>query len=256
MKHGQGSFLQGSQEGAVGPEEAKALTEAHRLFDNCALFGSLDPDVRAAIFGQARIQTYNAGDTVFTIGSPGNQMMALLNGTIRISVPFSEGRELFLAILHPGEIFGELAVLDGNERSADAVAEDACMLAILDRDDILSFFERNPSIWPKLVKVLIQRLRRTDQAFAEVALLQLPVRLAKAILRVLSRETSSGDAETFKIWFSQGELAKMIGSTRESVNKCLRNWQKRDGILQISEGSIVINNRRALERIADATDAT
>ena len=234
----------------MGPEEAKALTEAHRLFDNCALFGSLDPDVRAAIFGQARIQAYNAGDTVFTIGSPGNQMMALLNGTIRISVPFSEGKELFLAIIHSGEIFGELAVLDGNERSADAIAEIVCTLAILDRNDILSFFERNPSVWPKLVKLLVQRLRQTDQAFAETALLQLPVRLAKTILRVSNREMNSTAAKTFKIRFSQRELANMVGSTRESVNKCFRIWQKRDGIVKISGGSIIVTNRRAFERIA------
>ena len=177
-------------------------------------------------------------------------MMALLSGTIGISVPFSEGKELFLAIIQPGEIFGELAVFDGNERSADAIAETACTLAILDRNDILSFFERNPSLWPKLVKLLVQRLRQTDQAFAEVALLQLPVRLAKTILRVLNRGRHS---ELPKTVFSQRELANMVGSTRESVNKCLRNWQKRGGIVKVSKGSIIVTNRRALEHIADVS---
>src|SRR6516165_6815297 len=116
------------------------LTEAHQLLENCVLFDSLSPDERAAISARARIRTYNAGETVFAIGSPGDQMMALLSGTIRISVPFSEGKELFLAIIDPGEIFGELAVFDGNERSADAIADNACTLAILGRDDILAFF--------------------------------------------------------------------------------------------------------------------
>jgi CRP/FNR family transcriptional regulator, cyclic AMP receptor protein len=236
----------------VGPEEKQALTEARRLLDNCVLFTGLSTDERAAIFARARIRTYKAGETVFSIGSPGDQMMALLSGTIRISVSVSEGKELFLSIIHPGEIFGELAVFDGNERSADAIAESACTLAILNRDDILSFFERNPSVWLKLVKVLVQRLRRTDQAFAEVALLQLPVRLAKTILRTLNRETNSAVAKTFKIRFSQRELANMVGSTRESVNKCFRNWQ-REGIVQISGGSIIITNRRAFERLAEMT---
>ena len=71
-------------------------------------------------------------------------MMAVLSGTVRISFPSNDGKELLLAIIHPGEVFGELAVLDGKERSADAVAESACALAILDRRDILSFFDRNP----------------------------------------------------------------------------------------------------------------
>src|SRR5262249_51702589 len=144
----------------------------------------------------------------------------------------------------------ELAILDGKARSADAVAETACTVAILDRRDILSFFERNPSAWPNLVKVLCQRLRDTNQVFAEVALLQIPVRLAKAMLRGVNWE-GRAPAEPSKIQFRQRELANMVGSTRESVNKCLRNWQ-RSGLVRISEGSIVITDRRALENIADA----
>ena len=245
LKYRQGRSLQGS-----GLKEKKALTEAHRLLDNCVLFGGLSPDERAAISARARIRTYKPGETVFAMGSPGDQIMALLSGTIHISVPFSEGKELFLAIIQPGEIFGELAIFDGNERSADAIAETACTLAILDRNDILSFFERNPPLWPKLVKLLVQRLRQTDQAFAEVALLQLPVRLAKTILRILNLGRHS---ELPKAVFSQRELANMVGSTRESVNKCLRNWQKRGGIVKVSKGSIIVTNRRALEHIADVS---
>jgi CRP/FNR family transcriptional regulator, cyclic AMP receptor protein len=251
MKHRQASSLSSLSVRAVAPKGKKVLTEAHHVLDNCVLFGGLSPDERAAISARARVRTYQAGETVFAMGSPGDQMMALLSGTIRISVPFSEGKELFLALIQPGEIFGELAVLDGNERSADAIAESGCTLAILDRKDILSFFERNPSLWSKLVKLLVQRLRQTDQAFSEVALLQLPVRLAKTILRILNREMNSTAAKTFKIGFSQRELANMVGSTRESVNKCFHNWQKRDGIVKISKGSIIVTNRRAFERIAD-----
>ena len=179
-------------------------------------------------------------------------MMAVLSGTIRISVPSPDGKELMLTIIQPGEIFGELAVLDGKERSADAIAEKSCTLAMLYRNDVLSFFQRNPSAWPKLVEVLCQRLRRTDQAFAEVALLQLPVRLAKMMLRLLELMTNSEPAAAAKIRFSQRELANMVGGTRESVNRCLRNWQRR-GIVQISEGSIVVMNQDALEDVAEPT---
>jgi len=122
--------------------------------------------------------------------------------------------------------------------------------AILDRREILPFFERNPSAWPSLVKVLCQRLRHTNQVFAEVALLELPVRLAKAMLRVLNWEADSAAAEPAKIRFSQRELANMLGGSRESVNKCLRNWQ-RTGVVRISGGSIIISDRRALENIAE-----
>jgi CRP/FNR family cyclic AMP-dependent transcriptional regulator len=234
---------------AVVPEK-DAIKEARRLLGNCVLFGGLSTDERNTIAARARIRTVDAGETVFAIGSPGDQMMAVLSGSIRISVPSSDGKELLLAIIQPGEVFGELSVLDGKGRSADAVAGNACTLAILDRREIFSFFERNPSAWPKLVEVLCQRLRRTDQVFAEVALLQLPVRLAKTMLRVM--KINSAVEQTAKIRFSQRELANMVGGTRESVNRCLRKWQN-DGLVQISEGLIIVTNRAALENIAEQT---
>ena len=128
-------------------------------------------------------------------------------------------------------------------------SETACTVAMLHRGDVLSFFERNPAAWPSLVKLLCQRLRHTNQVFAEVALLELPVRLAKTMLRVLTWAADSAAAEPAKIRFSQRELANMLGGSRESVNKCLRNWQ-RTGVVRISGGSIVISDRRALENIA------
>jgi CRP/FNR family transcriptional regulator, cyclic AMP receptor protein len=236
----------------MGPEKA-ALNEARRLLGNCVLFGCFSIDERFAIAARARIRTYNAGESVFAIGSPGDQMMALLSGTIRISVPSPDGKELLLAMIQPGEVFGDLAVFDGKERSADAIAENACTLAILDRRDILLFFERNPSAWPKLVEVLCQRLRRTDQVFAEVALMQLPVRLAKTMLRILKGQINSEGVKATKIQFSQRELASMVGGTRESVNRCFHKWH-RNGLVQISKGSIVITSLPALQNIADGLD--
>src|SRR5262245_40919324 len=235
---------------AAEPQETE-LKRARQLLGNCVLFGGLSANERAAVVARARIRIVNAEETIFAIGSPGDQMMALLRGTVRISVPSLEGRELLLAIIRPGEVFGELAVLDGKERSADAIAESPCTLAILDRHDILSFFERNPSAWPKLVKVLCQRLRHTDQVFAEVALLQLPAKLAKSMLRLLDLDRTPRK-KTPIIHYSQRELANMVGGTRESVNRCLRNWQ-RNGIVQITEGSIIITNRPALEQMAEPT---
>ena len=242
------SFFNVREIDAVEPQETE-LKRARQLLANCVLFSGLSADERAAVVARARIRTINAGETIFALGSPGDQMMALLRGTVRISVPSFEGRELLLAIIRPGEVFGELAVLDGKERSADAVAESPCTLAILDRHDILSFFERNPSAWPKLVKVLCQRLRHTDQVFAEVALLQLPAKLAKSMLRLLDLHSTFA-GKTPIINQSQRELASMVGGARESVNRCLRNWQ-RNGIVRITEGSIIVTNRPALEQIAE-----
>jgi CRP-like cAMP-binding protein len=176
-------------------------------------------------------------------------MMAVVSGSVRISVPSPEGKEIVLAILQPGEIFGEIAVLDGKERSADAKAvTQATSLVLLNRRDVMFFLDRHPSAWPALVRVLCERLRRTDQQFAEVALMQVPVRLAKALLRLTDRAT---DLEgPTKISLSQRELGNLVGATRESVNKCLSDWQQRQ-IITVEEATINISDREALEELAD-----
>lgn len=225
--------------------------EARQLLSNCFLFRGLEAEERKAIVNRARTRTFKAGETIFTIGSPGDRMMAVLSGNIRISVPAQGGREIVLAILHPGEVFGELAVLDGRERSADAVADTSCTLAILDRQEILTFLEHHPAAWLKLVAMLCDRLRRADELLADVALLQLPVRLAKMILRIISDQTSSeASATSSTVRFSQGELANMLGGTRERVNKCIAGWQ-RERIVKASSGTITVLNKSALERISE-----
>ena len=178
-------------------------------------------------------------------------MMALLSGNVRISVDSADGRALVLAILHPGEVFGEIALLDGKKRTADATAMNACSLAILDRREVLSFLERYPGAWSYVVAVLCDRLRKTNEQFAEVALLQIPVRLAKVLLRMVEEDPHAKPGQkAYRIELSQRELGDIVGATRESVNKCLRSWQS-DDIVVIEKGLITITNRKSLEELAE-----
>ena len=101
----------------------------------------MSPAERADLVGRARIRNYPAGETIFLMGSSGDSMMAVLDGTIRISVPSPEGKEIVLAIIQPGEVFGEIALLDGKERTAEATVMTDCTLAVLERRDVLSFLE-------------------------------------------------------------------------------------------------------------------
>src|SRR5262249_22871318 len=149
------------------------------------------------------------------------------------------------AIRDRGEVFGETALLDGKGRTADAGPMSRCNIAVLDRRDVLSFFERQPNAWPKLVEVLCDRLRRTDQHLAEMALLEIPLRLAKTLLRLLAQ-----DAGGPRIALSQRELGNIVGASRESVNKCLDEWPRRR-IVSIEDNSITIANRKVLEQMAD-----
>ncbi len=229
------------------PRPQNFLEDARRQLANCVLFRGLVTGERDAVVGRARMRHFAAGETVFLMGSPGGSMMAVLSGTVRISIPSQEGREIVLAVLLPGEVFGEIALLDGKERTADARAMTACDLAVLERRDVLEFLERQPNAWPRVVEVLCDRLRATDLQMAEVAMQQLPVRLAKVLLRMTYVEALSRPADRVQV--SQRELGNIVGAARESVNKCLSEWQ-RSGWVRIDRTSITISDRTTVERVA------
>jgi len=223
--------------------------EARRLLAGCTLFRGLSGDQRQTLVARARVRTFSNGDTVFLMGSPGESMMAVLSGSVRISVPSSGGKEIVLAIMHPGDVFGEIALLDGKGRTADARAVGACSLAILERRDVLAFFERHPGAWLGLVQVLCSRLRSSTEQTAEVALLDMPGRLAKTLLRLAGAEQGSGPAAP-QIKLSQRELGNIVGATRESINKCLREWQ-RSGMVKVENNRIAVKNKAALRKLAE-----
>jgi CRP/FNR family transcriptional regulator, cyclic AMP receptor protein len=230
------------------PLSQNCVEVARRQLASCVLFRGLVADQRDALVSRARMRQFGADEPIFLMGSPGTSMMAVLSGNVRISIPSHEGREIVLAMLQPGEVFGEIAVLDGKERTADAHATTACTLAVLDRRDVLEFLERNPNVWPRVVEVLCDRLRATNRQMAEVAMQQLPVRLAKALLRMTYVETLS--RPTDRIQVSQRELGNIVGAARESVNKCLNEWQ-RSGWVRIERTSIAISDRAILEQVAN-----
>jgi CRP-like cAMP-binding protein len=229
----------------------KQLMEARQLLGQCSLFRGLSETELSALIAQARIRNFSAGATIFLMGSPGDSLMAVLSGKVGISVSTPEGREIRLAIFQQGEFFGEIALFDGKERSADAVAMTACRLAVLERRDVMAFFNRHPGAWPKLVEALCSRLRLTDQHIAEVALLPLPVRLAKVLSRVAHIEPQPAAGRPYRqVQLSQIELGKIVGASRETVNRCLRDWQ-RSGVVDVDEGIIAILDRSALEQLSE-----
>jgi CRP/FNR family cyclic AMP-dependent transcriptional regulator len=212
----------------------RALAEGGRvLLGQCSLFRRLSASERTALLARARVQEYSAHETIFLMDSPGESMVAVLSGTIRISVPSPDGKEVVLAILGPGEICGEIALLDGKERTADARAATDCSVVVL-------------------IEVLCDRLRTADQQMAEFALLPVPLRLAKALLRLATVDGHGANGHTTaRVHLTQRELGNVIGATRESVNKYLRAWQRK-GCLRIGDRLIVITNRAALESLAQS----
>jgi CRP/FNR family transcriptional regulator, cyclic AMP receptor protein len=135
------------------------VDQTFQLFSECVLFRNLERREKEALFTRVRTRDFAAGETIFAIGSPGDSMMIVLRGTVQISVTSPKGQQHVAAILSAGEIFGEIAFLDGRTRLADAIAITDCSLAIVDRHDLLAFLEQNPGAWQNIVSVLCERLR-------------------------------------------------------------------------------------------------
>src|SRR5579884_2948825 len=160
----------------------RTLSQAEKikLFEGHALFGQLTPDDIDALLSHARFEHHRAGEVIFAKGSPGRSMMAVLDGSIRISSTAGAGREVVLAILHAGEIFGEIALLDGGERTADAIAMNDCDILIIDHRDFIPFLERRGDLCVKLLRILCRRLRQTDEQVEAALFERLEGRVAKA----------------------------------------------------------------------------
>jgi CRP-like cAMP-binding protein len=216
------------------------------LLDRCALFHVLDDATKRQLAARAQRRRYAVGEVIFRVGSPGDIMMAVVAGTVRIVATSPQGKEIVLGDLKAGEVFGEIALLDGGERSADAVALTKCELLALERRDLMAALQRNPEACLRLLELVCKRLRETDERITEIAFFELPVRLAKVLLRTAG---AAARAASPKVALSQRELGNMIGGTRESVNRCLRDWQRR-GIIRLAKGWIILEDPAALTELA------
>ena len=225
--------------------EARAAERDRKLLLRSPLFAGIDERSQREIAAQAVLRSFGAGEPICRLGDPGLSMMAVITGTVRISLPSIKGKEIILADLPAGELFGEIAMLDGKPRSADATALTKCELLVLERRHVIPFLERNPAICLKLMEILCARIRRSDERMADIAFLDLPTRLAKVLLNQPAK--TLGPA---KLSLLQRELAEMAGGTRENVNRCLRDWQRR-GIVELKGGWTTILKADELRRFVE-----
>ena len=161
--------------------------EKRQIFERHYLLGELNRSEIDTLLTYARVERYPSGREIFAKGSPGQSMMAVLRGKVRIGCASADGKEIVLNIINPGEIFGEIALLDGHERTADAVAMGNCELLVLNRRDFMPFLEAHADICIKLLKILCQRLRQTSEQVEDVLFRHLESRIAKALLHLAQK---------------------------------------------------------------------
>jgi CRP/FNR family cyclic AMP-dependent transcriptional regulator len=213
------------------------------------IFADLEPEAFEQICRYAKHTTLKRGTTLFSKGDPGNSLYAVISGTVKMSISSPDGRNAILNIVGPGETFGEIALLDGQARSTDAIANSNCELFVIDRRELIPFVKAQPALAMKFIELLCERLRSTSDQVEQIILQNLPGRLASALIRLSEKHTSAAQGRTIAI--TQQEISEMVGMTRESINKQLRAWASRDWV-RLEHGAIVVLNADILRDIAEA----
>jgi CRP/FNR family cyclic AMP-dependent transcriptional regulator len=221
-----------------------------RLLGKQFLFAVLSPAEVERLLSFARTTRFRAGATIFSQGSPGDSLLAVLEGEVQITAPSAEGREVIFAIVEPGQTFGEVALLDGKDRTADAVARTDCTLLVIDRRDFLPFLRDHPHVALRLLPILCEQIRRMSEHVQDALFLDQPARLAKKLLALAeARGQSTTEGKRLRLTLSQRELGNFLGMPRETVNRQLRSWQA-ESVIALEKGIIILKNEALLRRIA------
>ena len=225
--------------------------DARRLLTDLWLFKGLNDAELERLTRHLHRRRYQRGETIFRKGDAGDSVMAVASGRVRISSSSAEGRTAILNYIQPGEIFGEIALLDGKERTADAFAAEPTELLVLSRRDFAPLLERHPELCMRLIDVLCDRLRRTSEQVEDLTFLVGKLRVAKTLLRFAGshgRPLANGGVR-IDMELPQKEIGENTGMTRENVNKILGEW-RREGLIDENEKQIItITDRGRFERM-------
>jgi CRP-like cAMP-binding protein len=214
----------------TGPADLRSRVH---LLAGSRLFAALPGPALTTLAASMTERMADTGEAIFLQGDPGSALFAVRAGQVRIVVGGTDGREHVLRTAGPGEIFGEVAVLDGQPRTADAIAATNCRLLVLERRRLLALLEQQPTLTINLLVVLCDRLRSTSTQVEGLLFHSLPKRLAGVLLDKLAARKGN------TIDITQSELGKLTGATREWVNKKLRAWQAA-GLVALQPGRVMV----------------
>ena len=213
------------------------------------IFADLESEAFDQLCRYAKHTTLKRGAALFAKGDPGLSLYAVISGSVKMSISSADGRSAILNIIGPGEIFGEIALLDGGVRSSDAIANTNCELFVIDRREFIPFVRSQPALAMKFIELLCGRLRRTSDQVEQIILQNLPGRLASALIRLSEKHKLEPGGRTIAI--TQQEISEMVGMTRESINKQLRAWAARSWV-RLEHGAIVVLKDEQIRQLAEA----
>ncbi|MEE9355340.1 MAG: Crp/Fnr family transcriptional regulator [Methylococcaceae bacterium] len=233
-----------------------SLSDKRTLLTKNIFFKDISAKELDKILAFSSERHFTHGQIIFQKGDAGDTLLAVLDGKVRISTSSDDGKEIILNTLFKGEMFGEIAFIDGMERSATATSTDESTLLTIRRTDFIPFLKNNPELSIQWLKILCSMLRGTNDRLEVVGLLSVAVSLARFLIKsaeTMGEETAGGLYLDWKK--TQQEIGNEIGTSRESINKQLNKWKKQ-GLVSLGGQSlsVTILDSEALQDIADGLE--
>jgi CRP/FNR family transcriptional regulator, cyclic AMP receptor protein len=219
-------------------------SELARILRGTDLFASVPPADLEAVVTASRLRVYRRGQIVCTAGQPGDTVMVVVSGQLKVVVRSADGGELTLTVVQPGGIVGELAAVDGGPRSADAETLEECRLLLIPRELVQDICARVPGAALALARSLAVTLRRLTEGASDLVFLDLPRRVAKVLL-----SQSRDEDGVIRLRMTQQQLAHQAAGTRQSVNAALRGFERR-GWIEVRDRAVTVKQAAALSRFA------
>jgi CRP/FNR family transcriptional regulator, cyclic AMP receptor protein len=215
-----------------------------RILRTTDLFGSLPTENLEAIAAASRLRVYRRGQVVCTTGDPGDTVIVVVSGRLRVAVRSADGGELTLTVIQPGGVFGDLAAVDGGPRSADAETLEECRLLLIPREVVQDICAREPAAALALARSIAANLRRLTEGASDLVFLDLPRRVAKVLLSQPRDEDG-----VIRVKMSQEQLAHQAAGTRQSINAALRGFERR-GWIEVHDRIVTVKQAAALSQFA------
>jgi CRP-like cAMP-binding protein len=216
----------------------------------CGLFQGVDPAAAEALASSLEYLNVPRGQVIFSEGEPGDSLYIVISGKVKIGRRATDGRENMLAVMGPSDLVGELSIFDPGPRTASATAVNDVRLARMRQSALRPWINDRPEIAEQLLRVLARRLRRTNDALADLIFTDVPGRVAKNLLQMAAR-FGSREGNTLRVThdLTQEELAQLVGASRETVNKALADFAAR-GWLRLEGKSVIVLDHERLARRA------
>jgi CRP/FNR family cyclic AMP-dependent transcriptional regulator len=219
-------------------------TDVTGILRGTALLGTATADDLSAIAAGSRLRSFRRGQVVFSRGDPGDTVIVVVSGQVKVVMRSADGGELTLTVIRTGGSFGELSVADDGPRSADAETLEECQLLFIPRERVQDLCARVPSVARALTSSIAASLRRLTDEASDLVFLDLPRRVAKVLL-----SQPRGADGLIRLRMSQEELAHQVGGTRQSVNAALRGFERR-GWLETRDRAVVVKQAAPLGQFA------